>query len=83
MCVCVVPQSFFLESCVDKLTQTPVIFTPGMQGARERDRAWRIEERKTWREKMQGRGWQEMTTDMVSRKAGQWQKEPWRKQINN
>lgn len=32
------PPDFFLECCVDKPTQTPVIFTPGMQRVREKDR---------------------------------------------
>lgn len=40
------PLPGFLERCVDKLTQTPVIFTPGMQRARKRDRGYRKEERK-------------------------------------
>lgn len=46
-----------------------MIFTPGMQGARERDRGCRREKRMRWREKIQGRVWQEMSTDKVSRKA--------------
>lgn len=40
-----------------------MIFTPGMQRAGERDRGYRIEERKMWGEKVQGRCWQEMTAD--------------------
>lgn len=40
------PPPCFLECCVDKLTQTPVIFTPGMQRAKERDRDYRIADRK-------------------------------------
>lgn len=42
------PLPCFLECSVDKLTQTPVIFTPGMQRVRERDRGYRIGERKRW-----------------------------------
>ena len=59
----------FLECCVDKLTQTPVIFTPGMQRARERDRGYRIEEMKRRGAKEQGRGWKEMTADTESGKT--------------
>lgn len=33
------PLPYFLDHCVDKLTQAPVVFTPGMR--RERDREYR------------------------------------------
>lgn len=64
------PLPCFLERCVDKLTQTPVIFTPGMQRARERDRGYREERELRKRERTRwGRGWDEMTTDTDSREA--------------
>ena len=44
----------FLECCVDKLTQTPVIFTPGMQRAREKGQG-DMGESRDGREKVQGR----------------------------
>lgn len=46
-----------------------MIFTPGMQRKRERDRGCRIVERKRRGEEVQGRGWQEMTADTESGKA--------------
>ena len=48
------PVPCFLECCVDKLTQTPVIFTPGMQRAREKGQG-DMGERRDGREKVQGR----------------------------
>lgn len=48
-----------------------MIFTPGMQKARERrDRGHGMEERKRRGEKVQGRGWQEMTADTGVWKRG-------------